>query len=61
MFMISNFFYYIIYGGANILYVQTMLQTLPYNDLKQNKDISLREIVNSPDDGPVGFIVEVYI
>ena len=37
-----------------------MIQTLPYKDLMFNQDTSLREIVlNTPDDGPVEYIVEV--
>ena len=41
-------------------YAWAMMRLLPFKDLKLNNDISLRKIVNTPDDGVVGFIVEVY-
>ena len=45
--------------AAKNLYCWAMMQALPYKDLKFNKGISLTEILDTPDDGPVGFIVEV--
>ena len=45
----------LMYWDANNLYGWAMMQTLPYEDLKLNKDIFLSEILNATDDGPVGF------
>ena len=36
-----------------------MTQALPYKDLRFDRTSSLRKILNTPDDGPVGYIIEV--
>ena len=50
---------YIMYWDANNLYGWTMLQSLLYKDLQFNDDISLRQILNTPDEADTGYIVEV--
>ena len=50
---------YILYWDANNLYVWAMVQPLPYADLKFNDNISLRQILNTPDEASTGYIVEV--
>ena len=50
---------YIIYEDANSLYAWAMMQALPYKDLKFDTTSSLRAILDTPDDGPVGYIIEV--
>ena len=50
---------YIMYWDANNLYGWAMVQPLPYKDLKFNDNISLRQILNTPDNADTGYIVEV--
>ena len=49
---------YIMYWDANNLYGWAMSQALPYKDLKFNNDVKLEDILNTPDDSEVGYIVE---
>ena len=50
---------YIMYWDTNNLYGWAVVQPLPYKDLQFNDDISLRQILNTPDDADTGYIVEV--
>ena len=50
---------YIMYWDANNLYGWAIVQPLPYADLKFNDNISLRQILNTPDEAETGYIVEV--
>ena len=47
---------YIIYEDANNLYAWATTQALPYKDLRFDTTSSLRNILNTPDDGPIGYI-----
>ena len=49
----------IMYWDANNLYGWAMVQPLPYKDLKFNDNISLIQILNTPDEAGTGYIVEV--
>ena len=41
-----------------ITYGWAMSQALPYKDLKFDNDIKLEDILNTPDDSDVGYIVK---
>ena len=47
------------YWDANHLYGWARVQPLPYKGLTFNDTISLRQILNTPDDAETGYIVEV--
>ncbi len=49
---------YIIYLDANNLYGWAMSQYLPYKNIRLNKDIKLEDILKTPDNNDVGYIVE---
>ena len=49
---------YLMYWDANALYAHAMSQSLPYQDLKFS-DVGLDEILKTPDDSEIGYIVEV--
>ena len=54
---------YIMYFDVNNLYGNAMMETLPLGDYKwvnfSNEDRLLRDIYNTPDDGPIGYILEI--
>ena len=49
----------ILYIDANNFYGHSMSQYLPYHEIKFDKNIKLEDILNTPDDSGVGYIVEV--
>ena len=44
---------------ATNLYGHSMSQPLPYDEIKYDNNIKLEEIVNTPDDSDIGYLVEV--
>ena len=48
----------ILYTDATNLYGYSMSQMLPYDEIKFEKDICLKEILNAPDDSDIGFFIE---
>jgi hypothetical protein len=44
---------------AKNLYAWAMMQGLPYKDLRFDTTSLLRKILDTPDDGPVGYIIKV--
>jgi hypothetical protein len=49
---------YLMYWDANNLYGWSMVQSLPYKDLKFRNDITIEQILNTPDDSEEGYMVE---
>ena len=49
----------ILYGDANNLYGHSMSQSLPYDEIKFDKNVKLEDILNTPDDSDNGYFVEV--
>ena len=49
----------ILYIDANNLYGHSMSQPLPYDEIKFNKNVKLEDILNTPDDGDIGYFIEV--
>ena len=49
----------ILYGDANNLYGHSMSQSLPYDEIKFDKNVKLEDILNTPDDSDIGYFVEV--
>jgi hypothetical protein len=50
---------YLMYLDANKLYGWSMVQALPYKDIKFNTEITLEEILRTADDAVTGYTVEV--
>ena len=50
---------YITYLDANNLYGWAMSENLPYDEVKINKDITIDNVLITPDDNEVGYIVEL--
>ncbi len=49
----------ILYIDANNLYGHSMSEPLPYDEIKFDNNVTLEDILNCPDDGDIGFFVEV--
>ena len=49
----------ILYKDANNLYVLSMSQSSPYDEIKFDKDVKLEDILNTPDNSDVEYFVEV--
>jgi hypothetical protein len=49
---------YITYVDANNLYGWAMVEPLPYKDIKFVKNITLEDILKTPDDNDIGYMVE---
>ena len=47
------------YIDANILYGHSMLEPLPYDEIKFDKSVKLEVIINTSDDSGIGYSVEV--
>jgi hypothetical protein len=47
------------YLDANNLYVWSMIEDLPYKDIKVNTEITIDEILNTADGVETGYTVEV--
>jgi hypothetical protein len=50
---------YLMYLDANNLYGWSMVQSLPFKDIKFNTEIAIDEILNTADDAETGYTVEV--
>jgi hypothetical protein len=50
---------YLMYLDANNLYGWSMVQDLPYKDIKFNTEITIEEILRTEDDAETGYTVEV--
>ena len=51
----------VIYFDAKNLYGHSMSQSLPYDEIKFDNDVKLEDILNSPDDSDIGYLIEVDI
>ena len=49
----------ILYFDANNLYGHSMSETLPYDEIKLDRNIKFKDIINTPDDSDIGCFVEV--
>ena len=49
----------IMYIDANNLYGHSMSQYLPYDEIKFDNNVTLEDIINTPDDNDIGYFVEV--
>ena len=49
----------ILYIDANNLYGHSMSQYLPYDEIKFNNTVKLKDILNTPDDSDIGYFIEV--
>ena len=47
------------YADANIFYSRSMSQTLPYDEVKCDRNVKLEEILSTPDDSDIGYFIEV--
>ena len=48
----------ILYIDANDLYGHSMSEPLPYDETKIDKNVKLKDILNTPDDNDIGYFVE---
>ena len=44
---------------ANNLYGDSMSQSLPYDEIKFDKNVNLEDILNTPDDSDIAYLIEV--
>ena len=51
----------ILYVDGNNLYGHSMSETLPYDEIKFDRDIKLKDILNTPDDSNIGYFIEIII
>ena len=49
----------ILYIDANNLYGHSMSQPLPFDEIKFDNNVTLEDILNTPDDSDIGYFVEV--
>ena len=49
----------ILYFDANSLYGHSMSQYLPYGEIKFDNNVTLEDIINTPDDNDIGYFIEV--
>ena len=49
----------ILYIDANNLYGHSMSQYLPYDEIKFDNNVTLEDILNTPDDSDIGYFLEV--
>ena len=49
----------ILYLDANNLYGHSMSEPLPYDKIKFDNNVKLEDILNTPDDGDIGYFIEV--
>ena len=49
----------ILYIDANNLYGQAMSEPLPYDEINFDNNVTLEDILNTPDDSDIGYFVEV--
>ena len=48
----------ILYIDANNLYGHSMSQPLPFDEIKLDNDVTLEDILNTPDDSDIGYFIE---
>ena len=58
-YVISNDNKKILYIDATNLYGHSMIQPLPYDEIKFDKIVKLEDILNKDDDSDIGYFVEV--
>ena len=49
----------ILYVDANNLYGHSMSEPLPYDEIKFDNNVKLEDILNTPDDSDIGYLIEV--
>ena len=49
----------VLYFDANSLYGDSMSQPLPYDEIKYDNNNKLEDILNTPDDSDIGYLIEV--
>ena len=49
----------ILYIDANNLYGHSMSEPLPYDEIKFDNNVTLEDILNTPDDSNIGYFIEV--
>ena len=49
----------ILYVHANNLYGRAMSEYLPYDKIKFDRNVTLEDILNTPDDSDIGYFIEV--
>ena len=49
----------VLYFDANNLYGHSMSEPLPYDEIKFDNDVKLEDILNTPDDSDIGYLIEV--
>ena len=49
----------ILYIDANNLYGHSMSEPLPYDEIKFDNNVTLEDILNTPDDSDIGYFIEV--
>ena len=49
----------ILFIDANNLYGHSMSQYLPYDEIKFDNNVTLEDIINTPDDNDIGYFIEV--
>ena len=49
----------ILYFDANNLYGDSMSQPLPFDEIKFDNSVELEDILNTPDDSDIGYLIEV--
>ena len=47
------------YIDANNSYGLSMSQSLPYDEIKFDSNVKLEDILNTPDDSDIGYVIEV--
>ena len=48
----------ILYVDANILYGHSMSEPLPYDEIRFDLDVKLEDILNTPDNSDIGYVIE---
>ena len=49
----------VMYFDANNLYGHSMSEPLPYDEINFDNDVKLEDILNTPDDSDIGYLIEV--
>ena len=49
----------VLYFVANTLYGRSMSQPLPYDEIEFDKNVKVKDIINTPDDSDIGFFIGV--
>ena len=51
----------ILYVDANNLYGYSMSQPIPFDEIKLDKNVKLKDIIKIPDENDIGYFVEVHL